>query len=173
MDYSLPPDQVYQTIPAWQILADSEAVEQLSQTSSIVIIAPGGYAEAGLSPGADNMQLPKATRYWHQQTARTSSTLTGAEAHAYMLHHYLADRLVIPIPDLWMIGLAALLGRGTVLLRQGRSIRRQGIFQLVGATALYGVISLQVFISAAILLPWLFPSMVYWLYILPLCRKLR
>jgi hypothetical protein len=65
------------------------------------------------------------------------------------------------------------LGRGTVLLRQGRSIRRQGIFQLVGATALYGVISLQVFISAAILLPWLFPSMVYWLYILPLCRKLR
>jgi hypothetical protein len=173
MDYSLPPDQVYQTIPAWQILADSEAVEQLSQTSSIVIIAPGGYAEAGLSPGADNMRLPKATRYWHQQTARTSSTLTGAEAHAYMLHHYLADRLVIPIPDLWMIGLAALLGRGTVLLRQGRSIRRQGIFQLVGATALYGVISLQVFISAAILLPWLFPSMVYWLYILPLCRKLR
>jgi hypothetical protein len=173
IDYSLPPNQVYQPIPAWQILTDSETVEQLSQTAPVVIIAPGGYAEAGLAPGEDNMRLPKATRYWHQQSARTSSTLTGAEAHAYMLHHYLTDRLVIPIPDLWMIGLAALLGRGTVLLRQGRSIRRQGLLQLAGATALYGVISLQVFISAAILLPWLLPSIVYWLYVLPLRRQLR
>jgi CHASE2 domain-containing sensor protein len=177
IDFSLPPDRVYETIPAWQLLEESTTAKFFNSTQQpIVIIAPGGYGEAGLSPGDDNMSLPTAVRHWRfWQTPRTASldTLTGGEVHAYMLHHYLTDRLVVPIPDLWMIGIAAVLGKGTVLLLQGRSIRRRGIFPLVGATVLYGVVSLQVFISAAVLLPWLLPSIAYWTYVLPLLRKQR
>ena len=59
-----------------------------------------------------------------------------------MIDRQLTRRLVFPIPDLWMIGVAA-------------------------TTALYGLAGLQLYISAAILLLWLLPSAILCAYICP------
>jgi hypothetical protein len=78
---------------------------------------------------------------------------------------------VIAIPDLWMTGVAILIGKGTVLLwGQFPGQRRWGLMGLMGGTIAYGWLSLQVFVSAALLLPWLLPSLVIWGYVFPTVR---
>lgn len=161
-DFSIPPNYVYQRIAAWQLLENSfRRIEQ-----QVVIIAPGGYDEAGVEKdGADNFRVPLAVAYW--QNMDEPRKFTGAEAHAYMLHHLLTQRLVVPIPDLWMIGVAALLGKGVnlVLIKYHHSRQRRAIGLSV-ATAAYGLAGLQFYISAGVLLPWLLPSAVFWVYVL-------
>ncbi|MEM7556816.1 MAG: CHASE2 domain-containing protein, partial [Cyanobacteria bacterium P01_A01_bin.84] len=68
LDFSIPPTQIYDIVPAWQILEDKQAflqsrsLKSLEQT--IVIIAPGGYDEAGISiNGEDNFPLTPALSY--------------------------------------------------------------------------------------------------------------
>jgi len=83
---------------------------------------------------------------------------------------------VIPIPDILLIALAIIFGRWTVALlrerqRQSNWSRQQknyaiGLFS--GITGLYGLTSLQLYISAAVLLPIVLPSVVFWMYILPM-----
>lgn len=206
IDFSIPPDQVYQTVPAWQLLESSgtspninshinsqpivdnhltvdhqptadnpSTVDQpLDFAHHIVILAAGGYGEAGVLPGQDHWELPAAVRhwrFWQNDPGVSLQTLTGGEIHAYMLHHFLTRRLVVPIPDLWMIGVAALLGKGTALALQNRAItHRQRSLLLVGTTATYGIISLQIYVSAAILLPWLLPSVTFCLLVSPAAR---
>lgn len=176
IDFSIPPNQVYQSIPAWQVLDDSSAAK-LDFQNQIVVIAAGGYEEAGLLPEQDNKVLPAAVRHWRFWQENRSAPLdiiTGGEVHAYMLHHFLTQRLVVPIPDLWMIGVAALCGKITVLALQNRSIhRRQGMVLLAGATAAYGALSLQAYVSAAILFPWLLPSVIFWIYAFPVLGTLN
>ncbi len=109
IDFSIPPKQVYQTVPAWKLLE-----ENFSSPSPppIILIAPGGYGEAGFSKNnEDNFELPAAMSYWRNQENpdNTRGVLTGGKAHAYMTHHYLNNRMVMPIPDLWMIGLVIIL----------------------------------------------------------------
>jgi hypothetical protein len=107
---------------------------------------------------------------------------SGGEAHAYMIHHLLNQRVVVPVPDLWLIGVAALLGKGTALLlaqekgkrknAKGKQMllllpSRSGTWVLLGgATAIYGLVSLQMYITAAILLPLLMPTATFWTYVL-------
>jgi CHASE2 domain-containing sensor protein len=85
-----------------------------------------------------------------------------------MTHHFLNRRLVIPIPDLWMILLAAVFAKGlTLLIRQASSkqrLRRMGL--LAAATLLYGFLSFQLYISGNILLPILFPIATIWVYVM-------
>lgn len=172
VDFSLPPDQVYQTLPAWQLLEEPTS-PGLSFENHIVILAPGGYPEAGITPGEDNLPLPAAVRHWRFWADAPADLITGGEIHAYLAHSLLTQRQVVPIPDLWMIGLAALLGKGVVLDLHNRPIsRRQGYLMLLGATAAYGLVSLQVYISVAILVPWLLPSLTFWLYALPAVQGL-
>jgi len=171
IDFSMPPGQVYEQIPAWQLLDDGEA--GLSLSTQIVIIAPGGYGEAGVSKeGEDNFPLPAAVNYWfHQhQPPIFRDSFTGGEAHAYMIHHFLHRRLVVPIPDLWLLGVAVLLGKG---MKQTGVMaflqRRQRLLMvLLGGTTVYGLVSLQVYISAAVLLPWVFPVVIVGTYALPM-----
>jgi uncharacterized membrane-anchored protein len=78
-----------------------------------------------------------------------------------------------------MIGIAAALGKVTVLIlkqhqrqhRWSRQHRLQVIAGLAGATVAYGVIGLQLYISAAILFPWVFPSAVFWMYVVSAIRR--
>ena len=68
IDFSIPPQQVYQPIAAWEILENPAIISNLQQ--KIVIIAPGGYDEAGISKdGEDNFvrNLPLAVSYWRNQ----------------------------------------------------------------------------------------------------------
>ncbi|MGB3510981.1 MAG: CHASE2 domain-containing protein [Microcoleaceae cyanobacterium] len=174
IDFSIPPEAVYLRLPAWQLLESPDfpmlALTTPDKHPSIVIIA-AGYKEAGLAPGEDNFPLPAAVSYWRFQNnpPDPSSTFTGGEIHAYMVHHFLNQRLVIPIPDLWLIGVAALLGKGAVLMLEteleNQKQKQQFLLLSFGLTLIYGLASLQIYISAAILFPWVLPSLIFWTYI--------
>ena len=172
IDFSISPKQAYKTIPAWQLLENKVIPKNLQE--QIVIIAPGGYEEAGISQdGEDNFSVSDfpAIKYWRDQEnpINQSQVLTGGEYHAYMVHHLLTERLVIPIPDFWMIGVAILIGKSLslYLLPSKKSNQPQSLIIITIVTGIYGLISLQLYISAtAILLPWLLPSVTLWFYIL-------
>lgn len=172
VDFSIPPGQVYQTIPAWELLeskAGSSLQKQLQQ--QVVIIAPGAYGEAGTAKdGEDNFELPAALAFWRNQKNNHNrlGVMTGGEVHSYMMHHYLKNRMVIPIPDVWMIGLAILLGKFLSHYLSLHQVKRSHVLMLLSiGTPVYGLICLQTYISStALLLPWLLPTVTFWFYIL-------
>jgi hypothetical protein len=90
-----------------------------------------------------------------------------------MIHHFLNRRLVVPIPDLWLIGVAIVLGKLTVEFWKNPSLRKRPLWlMLIAGTGVYGLVSLQLYISAAILLPWVLPIVTVWTYaLLMLLRK--
>jgi hypothetical protein len=84
-----------------------------------------------------------------------------------MVHHWLNRRLVTPIPDLWMIGIAVLLGKGTILAFGQISPKQwKRIILLIVATGIYGGVSLQLYITGGLLLPWLLPTVTFWTYLI-------
>jgi CHASE2 domain-containing sensor protein len=170
VDFSVPPNHVYRSIPAWQLLKSNSQNSPISNLQNqIVIIAPGGYGEAGMSKnGEDNFELPPATELWRHinNPENRNKVLTGAEIHAYKVHHLLNNRMVVPIPDLWMILIAAVLGRTLYfIMQQNPRIRLQILLTSGAFIAIYGVISLQIYLSSiALLLPWFLPSLTICLY---------
>lgn len=173
LDFSIPPEQVYQSVSAWKFLQQPTATLQAGDRSSlqetIVIIAPGGYDQAGITQvGEDNPPLPAAIAYWRQHRGDLNETFTGGEIHAYMAHHFLKQHLITPIPDLWLVLLAGLIAKAIALSLKQRQLKpTHGILLLGFATISYGVMSLQLYITAAILFPWLFPSVVLCSSLLP------
>lgn len=177
IDFSIPPDQVYQRIPAWEFLqmtSDSPQLNTLNQQA--VMIAAGGYGQnPGVEVGGnenDLFHVPAAINYWRTQRhfSDPRRIFTGGEAHAYVFHNFLTRRAVVPLPNLWVIAIAALLGKGTALLlaQPQYQSRRWVAVLLVSVTAAYGVVGLQVYIWGAVLLPWLFPSLTFWTFVLPI-----
>lgn len=181
IDFSIPPNRVYDSIPAWKLLeggvvGNGELGVGFKSTfpnlqKQVVIVAPGGYGEAGLSQDKeDNFELPAAVAYWRSQEnpVNPRQVFTGGEYHAYMVHHLVNKRLVVPIPDLWMIGLAILLGKTIYLLQQRKYHRFSSLILVSLITTIYGLISLQIYTSStAVLLPWFLPSATLWIYVLP------
>ena len=85
------------------------------------------------------------------------------------MHHLLQDHLVLPVPDLWLVGLALAIGKGTALgLQNQKRLRRHGWVILIIGTATWGLISAQVFVSAQLLVPVVLPTATVWIYTLPL-----
>ncbi|MDY6900311.1 MAG: CHASE2 domain-containing protein [Cyanobacteriota bacterium] len=178
IDFSIPPKQVYQTVPAWKLLEQGLGNDKKTSPSQIVIIVPGGYGEAGTSKdNEDNFELPAGMRYWRNQENpdNTRGVLTGGKAHAYMTHHYLKNRMVVPIPDLWMISLTIILGKVISLyLSKNPEQTRKYLILITISYATISLISLQLYISsAAILLPWLLPTITFWFYVLSAVTKKR
>ncbi|HBB30574.1 MAG TPA: histidine kinase [Cyanobacteria bacterium UBA8803] len=186
IDFSVPPQQVYQRLPAWELLEDTANSLQLDpERQPVVMIAPGGYGEAGVAAeGEDNFPVPAALSYWRSQENPPDSRqiLPGGEIHAYTIHHFLTKRLVVPIPDLWLVGVAVLLGKGTALAlekvktesQKGKgklvgfllpSTRAKWVIVMAGGTGIYGLASLQLYITAAVLLPYVLPAATFWTYI--------
>ena len=170
VDFSLPPDVAYSYLPVWKLLDDSEDLDNYDFSQQIIIIAPGGYDEAGITLGQDNFAIPLAMTYWRERLGLndlSSGKFTGSEAHGYMIHHLLTQRLVIPIPDLWAIVLAGFLAKGVILQLGKFSPHRQKLLKLglTSATGIYGLVGLQLYITAEILLPWLLPSVTFLTYI--------
>ncbi len=150
-DFSLPPDRIYQTLSA-KTLLDGTQIQ-----TPIVLIAAGGYEQAGIRyNGEDNLARPLAINYWQK-----GSGFTGAEYHAYGIHHLRQKHWVYVIPAILPMGLAAMLGAG---LRRRNILGRWG-FLGYGAIAIYGALGLQLYISG-VLLPWLLPSLVLGSYFL-------
>ncbi len=164
IDFSISPKQVYSSIPAWKLLENHNITQDLGQ--KIVIIAAGGYDEAGISKdGEDNfLEPPLAIQYWRPHM----KIFTGGEYHAYIVQHFLTQRLVVPIPDLWVIGIAILLGKSLYLLPQKkRKYRWRWLILQTIITGVYGLVSLQVYVSlSAVLLPWFLPSITLWFYVI-------
>ncbi|MGV0027008.1 CHASE2 domain-containing protein [Phormidesmis priestleyi] len=168
LDFSIPPNQVYDTVSAAQLLENPQVVLESRGLSSlqkqIVVIAPGGYDGVGTMKGGDNFSLPAAIAYWRSQQTSSNNNrgFTGGEAHAYMIHHFLTNHLIVPIPDMWMILIAALLVKGATL-----KWTKRPRFLLLGLTMGYGLVCLQLYLTAMLLLPWLLPSIVLLTYTLP------
>ena len=169
IDFSIPSDIVYDRLSAGQLLTDSQKLTNDTFDQQIIIIASGGYPEAGVNPGEDNFPVPLAVAYWRERFGLPSGSFhnfTGSEANAYMIHHLLTQRLVVPIPALWAIAVAALLGKGfTLLLRKQYRHRQRWAVGLTGVTLISGLVGLQLYLSAGILLPWLLPSATFLVYV--------
>jgi CHASE2 domain/CHAT domain len=164
IDFSIPSDRAYQKIPAWKLLENPGATEFSHLSQQIVIIAAGADGRLGLSPGSpDRSPLPLAGRYWQP----SQEWLTGGESLAFMVHHLLRDRSITPIPDVWMIGVAVLLGKAIASRRW--TAKQRTI--LGGLVVVYGSASLQLYVTTAVLLPWLLPSLVFGVYLLPTSRR--
>ncbi|MFB8788050.1 MAG: CHASE2 domain-containing protein [Potamolinea sp.] len=178
IDFSIPPNQVYERIPAWKFLQmtkDSPELQKLDRQA--VLIAAGGYGEKpGVQVGGEDVfPLPEAVGYWRQQQnpPEPRRFFTGGEGHAYIFQNFLTQRSILPIPDLWMIGLAGLLGKAITLALEKRQqfSRRWTVLLLVGFTGSYGLVSLQIYIWGAVLLPWLLPSLTLWVYLVPVVSR--
>jgi hypothetical protein len=176
VDFSLPPDQIYQSVPAWKLLQQANLPEMQNVSQQVILIAPGGYADSeALEDKSDSFTPPLAVRHWYlQEDSRNAyRAMTGAEFHAYKLHHLLRQRLVIPIPNLWMILIAAIASKRFVALIQKRSPRRSVLLlTLTGGSLIYSLVSLELYLtSIAILLPIALPTLTVWLFILPYLKS--
>ncbi|MEM9217566.1 MAG: CHASE2 domain-containing protein [Cyanobacteria bacterium P01_F01_bin.150] len=181
VDYSIPPDLVYDAIPAWTLL-DIENGDQTEgynpiQPGQIVIIASGGYGEAGVGLNSDNFDLPPALAHWRKRSADQASPqhpwLTGAEVHAYTIHHLLNQHIILAIPDLWILGVAVL---GGVFIRiwgvRSLSLNNGMVWLVtVTATGLYGWACLQLYAAGVVLVPFVMPSVMFWIYLQPIFIK--
>jgi hypothetical protein len=149
---------------------DSKTFPLISK--QIVLIAAGDDGRLGMEANKpDSIPAPSAIKYWTNQ-----SLLTGGESLAYMTHHFLNRRLVIPIPDILMIGVAIIISKMTVLVIQNRSLLTPKLrLKILTSSAItviiYGIAALQIYITAAILLPWLLPSSVFLAYILSTTQR--
>ena len=157
LDFSVPTDLVYNRIPAWQLLE----LKNADFETQTVIVGSGGYPQAGLSLGSDNLSTPNAIAYWNTRRGlnRGETPFTGSEVLAYMTHQWLNRHLVVPIPELWAVLTALLIAKGIKLsLRDQTFATKWLLILLPSAATVYGLIVLQLYISNAILLPWLLPS---------------
>ena len=156
VDFSIPPRHIYTRIPAWQLF-ESEELPDALRKSKIVLIAPGGYDEAGIqTEGEDNFPIPPALAYWRDRSGDRRNALTGGEVHAYLIHHFHHQHFAIAVPDLLGVFAAVLISRGLTL--KMRSRKRILVTCTLGIL-LYGAIALQLYISARLLLPWFFPAL--------------
>jgi CHASE2 domain-containing sensor protein len=165
LDFSIPPDSAYERLSACKLLGDCQGNGNVPNSfkNEVVVIIPGGYKGAGLDgKNEDNYTIPLAIGFWR---GWDEEKFPGGEAHTYMLHHLLTQRLVVSVPDLWMILLAALLGKGmTLILQDNPKKRQQWVIKLGVVTAVYVITSLQIYISLAVLFPWFLPTVLFWNY---------
>ena len=160
LDFSLPPDRAYRTISACELLnqCTGEGNTFTDLTDTVVVIAPGEYEEAGIEDSKDNRPPPAALSVWQQ------NSFTGGEVHAYMLHHLLANDRVYPIPDLWMILLVAIAAK-ELRLRMPYNRQQKKWALAPGLASLgYGVLCLQIFQIARVVVPIVLPVTMLWLY---------
>jgi hypothetical protein len=166
LDFSVPPNTVLETLSAGDFLTQSDSSHLKNLPNQIVVIASGGYLEGMNSQENNDVSYrPLATTYWNALGLGSSNTpkFTGAESIAYAIHHQLKRRWVIPIPDLWMIAIAGIVGRS---LQQSEKFRDRRRIWVGGITA-YGLTSFQLYITTGILLPCLLPTTVLMVYSLP------
>ncbi|NER98704.1 MAG: CHASE2 domain-containing protein [Symploca sp. SIO1B1] len=167
IDYALPPEQVYTTISACELLGscESEATEELTNfLPPIVMIVPGGYQEAGVVEGGeDNALPPLPIAFWRGAAGWKDfwdgkPSFTGGETHGYMVYQYLHQHLVIMIPSFLLVLFAAGLGKGLILLIRSHPEPRQvWLIRFAIATIIYTMISLQVYLSLAVVFPLFWP----------------
>ncbi len=171
VDFSIPPQRVYQSISAKEFLENKPEILQKQYQEPIILIIPGGYSTAGLrKPGEDNLSAPPGFCYWQKQSnsQQACRVLFGGEVHAYLFHHFMNQKPITPIPDLWLLWLFAFIGKGIIIMIEPHQPNSKKLFlSLIGGTLSYGLISLQLYISIHLLLPIILPTSILWIYLLP------
>ncbi len=159
IDYSLPPSQIYQLVSAKTFLKLSTRASELSRIKDQIVLIAAGYTDAGVSDkGEDKKKAARAMQFWLR--SHTTEWVNGGEIHAYHIHHLMNQAFITPLPDFWFVGLAALLGKwGSLSFGRGRH-RRGYWLGLAGGAGVYGLVSLQLYVTVQILLPWLLPVLV-------------
>jgi hypothetical protein len=149
LDYSIPPERIYQGISAQDFLKPSPSVAALTAIQQQVVLIVAEYDDAGgTQDGEDNFKAPRLL---------DEDQISGGKVHAYQAHHWLKDAFIVPIPDVWMVLVAGVLGKGW-RLSQGWGWRKRRIGWQGGLLViLYGLISLQLYVAMQVLLPWLLP----------------
>ncbi len=178
LDFSIPPDQVYERLSAWKFLnvssLNSEFQRRLQQQ---VVIISSGHSDA-----VDNFPVLPAVDYWcrfgqniRQQLPDCPNSITIGEVYAYTVHHLLLHHRIIRFPDWWLVCLAAILGKDValMLLKSPYRQRRKLVYGFVGATVAVGLIALQLYTFASVSIPWLLPSVIFWVYIIAHWKSTR
>jgi CHASE2 domain-containing sensor protein len=147
IDYSVPPEQVYTAV------SSADFLKMQTIQSPIVLIAPGQSFDAYISPKA-----------LVHRTDKPDWKMSGGAVHAYMIQNLLQQRLVVPVPDIWMIGIIG--GISKLILHNRRKTSCSTIKRIafIVAPLLYIVISLGIYQYAAISFPIVLPVFVYCIY---------
>ncbi|MEC4888220.1 MAG: CHASE2 domain-containing protein [Scytonema sp. PMC 1070.18] len=171
IDYSIPPKQAYQTISACELLGSctpTPGIVRENLKSKIAIIAAGGYKQAGVDEaGEDNDFIPLPIAFWRGEKGWNDvfdgeRSFTGGEAHAYTVHHLLNQHLVIAISNFIMVLIASVFGKIIVKILQNNPRRMGWELMIVGiSSVVYILVSLQVYISFEVLVPIVFPFVVF------------
>lgn len=108
IDYSIPPEFVYELIPSEQLLKGLIDIDTIK--ARMVLIAPGGYKQAGIEDeGTDNYHIPLAIRFrlmgklknsYEVDYFRGNRDFTGGEIHAYIASQLLNKSLIKRSPYL-------------------------------------------------------------------------
>jgi hypothetical protein len=171
LDFSIPPNAVFETTSAGELVKKNAQLKLNNLPNQVVLIASGGYTTTTTlnSQGSDTYEHPKAISYWNSIGFgfATVPRFTGAESIAYAIHHQLNRRLLVPVPDLWMIVIAAILGGS---LRSSPRFRQYRWLWL-GGLGVYGIGSLQLYIIVGIVVPFLLPMLVLIWYGFPYLQR--
>jgi CHASE2 domain/CHAT domain len=163
IDFSIPPDRIYQKISAAD-LEDPQKFPDLSQ--QIVLIGAGCDERLKLSQASDCEPAPPVLSLIKGKP----EMFTGVELLAYMTHHFGTDRYLLLVPDAWILlatlplGLLSRKGWARLDARSGGISRRREVTGWFTVTLFYGLVSLQVYVSIGVLLPWLLPTLAYLSY---------
>ena len=176
IDFSLPPTQAYDTLSAYYLLnrSLSQLSRQFDWENQIVIIASGGYSEAGTGKNKDYSEPSPATRYWYQQQNQQTDKFTGGQTNAYAVHHFLKQHYIVPLPDSWVVGLSLITSAGIVFFFSRSSLtlsQKRYLLLLISLSA--SLATLQLYISAQLLVPWLLPSATLWIFCLPTSKSVQ
>lgn len=186
IDYSIPPELVYELIPSEQLLKG--LIEIDATKTKTVLIAPGGYKQAGIEEeGADIFHIPLAIRFrligglrnsYEVDYFRENRNFTGGEIHAYMANQLLNKSLITRLPDWIFVLFVILFAILVVFIKPQPNRQSNGNSRLSSAMSLlilnliYIVFCLNLYCSSGIFLPYLYPSISIWVVRLIITDKL-
>jgi hypothetical protein len=178
LDFSLPPDRVFQRVSAYELLdgtlddAEAEAIAN----ASVVLVGSLLHTEDRVDQRWQELTTtPVTLAYWRRWGRDTEyePIFGGVESLAYEVHHHLKSHLVTPVPTAWLVALFALAAPPLSLYGLGRLRSRQrGFYTLVGISVGFGLVSLQAAVATGLLIPWLLPGAMIWIYGLPVIGRL-
>ncbi|MEO1350175.1 MAG: CHASE2 domain-containing protein [Cyanobacteria bacterium J06635_15] len=167
IDTSLPPDHVYETIPAHKLLSDQFPPDYFADR--VVIIAPGDY-----SAEEDFFSVPLSHDFFGCLLKQypCQHFITRGELQAYNVHHLLTQYRAWKVSDWWVIGLAIGLAKALSIrfISLEEKQRSRGLYRLAAASVLYALGMVQLFTSTATLVPIALPLLTIWLLVLSAIR---
>ena len=165
-DFSIPIDRVYRPISA----KDLAKLERSTLQSQVVIVV-ANYAEAGLDDSRRDytQDVPLAIQWGVPLDRDLPKRFTGGERLAYSTYQLMTRHFVIPIPDLWGVLVAGTIAKLWRIRSNGRSRRWVVLLTIFG----YGILGLQLYLSAKLLLPFLLPSVTLGLLLVTKFKKVK